>query len=173
LETRLAGQAERGSRNVGRGVRALGVAGGFSLLELMIVVAIIGILAGIAIPQYQDYLVRSKLVQAVSSLSDMRVRMEQFFQDNRTYVGACAAGTLAPLPANTANFTFSCTNACGGAAGNSLTATAYVVRACGIGSMTGFELTIDQANVRRTIATGSGWTLPATNCWVTNRGGGC
>ena len=33
--------------------------------------------------------------------SGMRVKMEQFFQDNRTYVGACAPGTIAPAPANT------------------------------------------------------------------------
>jgi len=143
---------------------------GFSLIELMIVVAIIGVLAAIALPNYNEYITRSKITEAVSGLSDMRVKMEQFFQDNRTYAGACVAGTVAPLPAATSNFTFNC-NADGG--GSSLSATGYMVRAVGIGSMSGFEYTIDQDNARRTFAVGSGWSGAGSTCWVTKKGGGC
>ncbi|MDH5343365.1 MAG: prepilin-type N-terminal cleavage/methylation domain-containing protein, partial [Betaproteobacteria bacterium] len=71
---------------------------GFTLIELLIVIAIIGVIAAIAVPQYSDYLTRSKLAEATGTLSEHRVRMEQYFQDNRTYVGACTAGTVAPLP---------------------------------------------------------------------------
>lgn len=139
---------------------------GFTLIELMIVVAIIAILAGIAIPSYQDYVTRAKITQAVSGLSEMRVKMERHFQDNRTYVGACVAGTQAPLPANTANFTFSCPI-------DDLTTTTYIVQATGIGSMAGFVFRIDQNNTRTTESVPAGWAAPATNCWVQSKSGGC
>jgi type IV pilus assembly protein PilA len=56
---------------------------GFTLIELMIVVAIIGILAAIAIPQYQDYTARAQASEAFSMLSGMRTQvLESFIQDN-------------------------------------------------------------------------------------------
>ena len=64
--------------------------GGFTLIELMVVCAIVAILAAIAIPAYSDYIKRSHIIEATSRLSDLRVRLEQFFLDNRTYTGACA-----------------------------------------------------------------------------------
>ena len=51
----------------------------------MIVVAVIAILAVVAIPAYGDYVIRGKLVDATTQLSDGRIKMEQFFQDNRAY----------------------------------------------------------------------------------------
>src|SRR6202043_2582899 len=63
---------------------------GFTLLEVMIVVAIVAILAAIAIPNYSDYVKRGKIIEATSGLSDLRTRYEQYFLDNRTYVGGCA-----------------------------------------------------------------------------------
>ena len=48
---------------------------GFTLIELMIVVGIIAILASIAIPSYSDYVRRSRITEAVSALSGMRVRI--------------------------------------------------------------------------------------------------
>jgi type IV pilus assembly protein PilE len=137
---------------------------GFTLIELMIVVAIIGVLAAIAVPSYTDYVTRSRITEAVSGLSDMRVKMERHFQDNRTYVGACVANTQAPLPATSANFGFSCPV---------LTPVAYTVMATGTGSMANFIYTIDQDNVRQTVSVPAGWTLPTTNCWALGKGGGC
>jgi type IV pilus assembly protein PilE len=137
---------------------------GFTLVELLVVVAIIGIIAAIAVPQYGNYVTRSKLSEAHSTLSEMRVKLEQYFQDNRTYVGACATGTVAPTPTGK-YFTYACSN---------LAATTYTVTATGIASQgTGsFVFTVDQANARATTGAPTGWTT-STSCWIVNKGGGC
>lgn len=137
---------------------------GFTLIELMIVVAIVGVSATIALPAYNDYVTRARITEALSTLSDMRVKLEQYFQDNRTYAGACAAGTLAPLPPNTQFFQFSCP---------ALSGTTYTVRALGTGSMTDFEYTIDQNNVRTTVDLPPGWAGSGSTCWVTSKSGAC
>src|SRR2546426_9927950 len=64
---------------------------GFTLIEVMIVVAIVGILAAIALPNYSYYVQRSKIIEATTSLSDARQRTEQLFLDTRTYAGNCTA----------------------------------------------------------------------------------
>ncbi|MDP1653312.1 MAG: type IV pilin protein [Rhodocyclaceae bacterium] len=130
---------------------------GFTLIEVMIVVAIVGILASIALPAYQNYVRRANIQEATSTLAAERVRMEQFFQDNRTYVGA-------PLPpAATRSFTYAFTVA--------PTATVYTLTATGIAArgMTGYQYTVDQANARTSQA---GATTGAT-CWLDREGGAC
>ncbi len=137
---------------------------GFTLIEVMIVVAIIGALAAIAMPMYNDYVIKSRINEAVAGLSDLRVKMEQFFQDNRTYVGACVAGTVTELPSNTKFFDFACSN---------LAATTYTITATGKTNMTGFVYTINQANTRTSTVTGVGGWSGNTACWITNKGGAC
>ncbi|CAN7477051.1 type IV pilin protein [Rhizobacter sp. LjRoot28] len=61
---------------------------GFTLIEVMIVVGIIAILAAVAIPSYGEYTRRGRLPEAFSQMSDYRIKMEQFFQDNRNYGNA-------------------------------------------------------------------------------------
>ena len=55
---------------------------GFTLIELMIVVAIIGILAAIAIPAYQDYTVRSKVTEGLNLAASAKVAVADGFQSN-------------------------------------------------------------------------------------------
>ncbi len=137
---------------------------GFTLIELMITVAIIGILAGVAMPAYTDYVTRGKLQEGTSTLAAARVRLEQFYQDNRTYVGAlCTAGGVS-WPAATANFTYTC----GGAS-----ATAYLITATGTGSINDFSYTIDAANNKATAAARAGWGSIANPCWQVKKGGSC
>jgi type IV pilus assembly protein PilE len=136
---------------------------GFTLIELMITVAIVAILASIAVPAYTDYVRRSQLSDATTALGDLRVRMEQFYQDNRTYAGGqCSGACGVPCP-NTQFFTYSCATA---NAGQTYTMTA--TGAAG-GLTAGFAYTINQQNTRATTAIYSGWgSLPgdAGSRWI-------
>lgn len=58
---------------------------GFTLIELMIVVAIVGILAAIAIPAYQDYIKRSKVSEIAATLGACKTSVAEFYQTNNTF----------------------------------------------------------------------------------------
>ncbi len=138
---------------------------GFTLIEVMIVVAIIGILAAIGVPMYSDYLIRARVSDVITTMTSMQTRMEQEFLDNRSYASACTATSMAPQPADTPYFAFSCPTK---------SATAYAVRATGkAGSITaGFTFEITQ-NGKSTVAVRTGWSGAGKACFVTKKSGEC
>ena len=150
---------------------------GFSLVELMIVVVVMGILMAIALPYYGDYVIRGTIPDATSSLSSTRVQMEQYFQDNRTYVAApgCAVAGVVDTSIVSQYFDFSCS-----VAG---TATNFTLQAVGKGSMAGFTYTINESGNKTTSIVApapASWratspVAPATTggCWITNTAGTC
>lgn len=139
---------------------------GFTLIELMMTVAIAAILAAVAIPMYRDYVMRGRIIEATSRLSDFRVRMEQYFMDNRTYdAGGGKCGVADPTTGADQAFEVKCTGA---------TATDYTVAAKGTstGGMGDFEYRIAASGAKTTFAVPTGWTK-TTGCWVTRKDGSC
>ncbi|MDQ9171658.1 type IV pilin protein [Oxalobacteraceae bacterium R-40] len=133
---------------------------GFTLIELMITIVIVGILSAVAIPIYSDYVRRGKVPEATSALSAMRVQMEQFYQDNRNYGTDPDCGVVAPA---SENFTYECSL---GATDQSYTVTASGSAARGTDGM---SYTINQAGAR----TSTAWGSSSTSCWISKKGGVC
>ena len=139
---------------------------GFTLIELMVTVVVVAILAAIALPSYRSYMMRGRVPEALAHLSTKRVRMEQFFQDNRTYEAA-PAGDLDDRSSQ--YFDFSAL----GPGGETRTGTGYVLYARGKGPMAGFTFSVDQSNTKASTVTGvSGWS-GNPGCWITRPGGVC
>lgn len=139
---------------------------GFTLIELMIVVAVIGILAAIAIPMYGDSVTRGKIIDGTTKLGNFRTQMEKYFMDNRTYLNGGACGVPNPALGPDDNFQITCA----GAAGPPET---YTVSATGVAArgMAGFTYTINQANARASAGPGGNYTN--ANCWALKKNGTC
>ena len=140
---------------------------GFTLIEVMVTVAIVGILAAVAVPSYSAYVTRGHLADAASGLAATRAQMERHFQDNRSYatVGAFTTPCAAAAATRTfGNFVVSCAAA--------PTATTFTLQAQGSGPVSAFAFTIDQSDVRATTAAAAGWNTCA-NKWLMKKGQIC
>lgn len=142
---------------------------GFTLIELMIVVAIVAILATVALPAYNDYIRRGQLQEAFVHLADYRVKMEQYFQDNKNYGATCGTGAAYAnwntfVPTDAKYFTFACATA--------NTGQTFTVTATGNGGLTtGFDYTIDETGAKRT--TSFKGSSVNTQGWCTRSSSGC
>lgn len=144
---------------------------GFTLIEVMIALAVVAILAAIAFPSYRDYVTRGKFSEAKTQLADLRVKMEQWFGDNGTYLNAAgtACGVAMPVAPTVQYFSFSCPV---------FSATAYTIQAQGLAGtpQEGIAFTIDQSNNKATVvnapASTMGWT-GNVSCWISKKGGLC
>lgn len=139
---------------------------GFTLIEMLVTMAIVGILAAIAIPSYSDYVKRGQLSDA-SMLANYRVKMEQYYQDANSYANGGACGVaLAP----TQFFTYACQldTTAGTAAGQSFTLTATGIPGTGAA---GFSYTINELD-QKTSAGAPGWAA-SPSCWSVKRDGSC
>lgn len=138
---------------------------GFSLVELMLVLAILAILGGIAWPSYSAYVQRGRILEAVTRLSEARAKMEQYFLDQRSYVDASGACGIAPPSSSAADaFALACTG----------TASAYTYTATGTagGAMAAFAYSIDETGLRRTASVPANWSRRG-DCWTIRPDGFC
>lgn len=135
---------------------------GFTLIELMIVVAIIGILASIVYPNYTEYVKKGKATEGPANLATLKNRMEQYYQDNKTYKDV--NGLTAPCSPNSADaklFSYQCSVQ----DDTTFTITADAVSGNGID---GFQYTIDESNNKTSKFDGN-----TGNCWLTSKSGAC
>jgi prepilin-type N-terminal cleavage/methylation domain-containing protein len=145
---------------------------GFTLIEMMIAVAIIGVLAAVAYPSYRDYVLRGYLAEGANALSAFRANMERHYQDNRTYetqtVGSVTFTSpclvTATAPRTFGKFEITCST--------TPTATTYVLQAQGSGPASGFTYRLDHQGVASTFAAPTGYGTCATQ-WIIKRGQPC
>lgn len=140
---------------------------GFTLIEAMVTVAIIGILAAVAVPSYTSYVTRSKLTEATNNLADMRIKMEQSYQDNRVYGATTVCGPAMPGTSDTKYFAITCTTA---TPWTTFTLTAKSRASVGLGASEDYVYTINELNAKKTTkfkgatVDKSCWTITGSEC---------
>ncbi|WP_313298269.1 type IV pilin protein [Diaphorobacter sp.] len=133
---------------------------GFTLIEVMIVVALIAILSMIAVPSYKDYVLRGQVAEGTARLQMLQADMERHYQNFRTYAKSGSVETPCATNPKAGQFSLSCTE--------TPTASAYTLQAVG----RGLTYTVNQENVRTTTSTVSGWPTCATG-WTLKKGQSC
>ena len=139
--------------------------GGFTVTEVLVAVALVGVLAALALPGYGTYLARSRILEATMRLADHRAKMEQLYLDRRSYVDAGGGCGIAPSPpARDDAFELRC----------SATASTFVVTAAGrAGSaMADFAFAVNESAQQSTLALPASWRRTA-DCWTIRPDGSC
>lgn len=138
---------------------------GFTLIELMVTIAIVAILSSVAIPAYTDYIRRGQLPEGFTQLSDYRVKMEQYYQDNRNYgtaacadVGGVSWATFSPT--NKKYFNYACALPVTVPVGQSYTITATGSTAAAVGHV----YTVNQGGAQTTTLLKN--VVVAKTCWA-------
>ena len=129
---------------------------GFTLIELMIVVAVLGIISAVAYPSYQDYVARARRADAKTVLLENTQFLERFYTQNGTYVGAVLPVTESPKDGTTKYYDISFVAA--------QTATAYQIRAVPKNAQLNDKcgtLIINHSNQKSV----SGASLDSATCW--------
>ena len=135
---------------------------GFTLIELMIVVAVISIIAAVAVPNYVDYVRRGHVTGMTSAMSDAKLRVEQRYADNRTYTNAlCGTSTPGATIANEDAYTVRCLSA----------DQTYVITGTGIGPILGFVYTVNETGTKNSTLGPQWGGSAAGGRWVMKKGG--
>lgn len=147
-------------------------AAGFTLIEVMITVAIVAILASVALPAYTDYVRRGQMQEAFTLLADYGVRMEQYYQDNKNYGAASGTTCGLAMPASTTTryFNLTCATASSGQT-YTLTATGKAGAVAPSGGADTFVYTLNSSDQKAT--TRFAGSTVALSCWASRSGTAC